>query len=302
MPEHVNTQAHYRISMKQKTVTAFCPGHISGYFMRIAGESPATTGSIGAGIVISEGVIVTVREADTTSVSVNRTDEAGNPVHHSPKSPPLEYILGKLGITISVTTECRLPIGAGFGLSAAALLATLTAANVSNNLGLTLHDIALLAHEAEVIHRTGLGDVAACQGGGRVVRNGPGIDAAITRTFDLPQPLFAVSFGPIPTPSVLGSSERMERVTAAFPPHPPKDAEDFFRISREFAEKSGLLTPEAGAVMRHCTHNNIPASMTMLGNGVFACGRKARDILSAYGDVFEFTVAKEGARVVGVRP
>jgi len=288
--------------MKQKTVTAFCPGHISGYFRCIAGESPAATGSIGAGIVISEGVTATVRAADSISVSVNRKDESGNLVHFSSASPPIEYTLGKLGITVSVTTECRLPVGAGFGLSAAALLASLTAANLSNDLGMSPHDITILAHEAEVIHRTGLGDVAACQGGGHVVRSGPGIDAAITRTFDLPEPLYAVSFGPISTPSVLGSQAQMERVTAAFPRRPPVNAEDFFRISRGFAEKSGLLTREAGAVIRHCTDNNIPASMTMLGNGVFAYGRKARDILSAYGDVYAFTVAREGARVVGVRP
>jgi pantoate kinase len=135
-----------------------------------------------------------------------------------------------------------------------------------------------------------------------VVRSGPGIDGAITRSFDLPEPLFAVSFGPISTPSVLGSQEQMDRVAAAFPPGPPEDAEDFFRISRRFAEKSGLLTREAGAVIQNCADNNVPASMTMLGNGVFAYGREARDILSASGEVYAFTVAKAGARIVGGRP
>jgi len=288
--------------MKQRTVTAFCPGHISGYFRRIEGDSIATTGSIGAGIVISEGVTATVAPAESTSVSVDRKDETGNLIHQSPKSPPLEYVLGKLGVTASVTTECRLPIGAGFGLSAAALLATLTAVNQSQSLDLSPHDIAALAHEAEVIHKTGLGDVAACQGGGRVVRSGPGIDAGITRSFDLPEPLYAVSFGPISTPSVLGSKEQMERVAAAFPPGLPKDAGDFFRISRLFAEKSGLLTKEAGAVISTCADNNIPASMTMLGNGVFAYGKNGRDILSASGDVYEFTVAREGTRIIKGRP
>jgi pantoate kinase len=229
-------------------------------------------------------------------------EESGNRVQYSRSSQPLEYILKKIGVTVSVTTECHLPIGAGFGLSAAALLATLTAVNQSNDLKMTPRDIAALAHEAEVVHRTGLGDVAACQGGGRVVRNGPGIDAAIARSFDLPEPLYAVSFGPISTPSVLGSQEQMDRVAAAFPPGPPEDAGDFFRISRLFAEKSGLLTREAGEVIRNCADNNIPASMTMLGNGVFAYGRKARDILSASGDVYAFTVAHGGARVVGARP
>ncbi len=288
--------------MKHKTVIAFCPGHISGYFRRIEGSSVAATGSIGAGIVISEGVTATITPADSTSVSVIRLKGSRERVAYSRSSPPLEYVLEKLGITVSVTTECHLPIGAGFGLSAAALLATLTAVNRCCTLEMTPHDIAALAHEAEVIHRTGLGDVAACQGGGRVVRGGPGIDAAITRTFDLPEPLYAVSFGPIPTPSVLGSREQMQRIAAAFPTDPPEDAEEFFSISLRFAEESGLLTREAGAMIRQCADNNIPASMTMLGNGVFACGQKARDILSAYGDVYMFMVAREGARIIGDRP
>jgi pantoate kinase len=230
-----------------------------------------------------------------------RKEGSGICVPYSKTSPLLEYVLEKLGVTVSVTTECRLPIGAGFGLSAAALLATITAVNQSNSLDMTSRDIAALAHEAEVVHRTGLGDVAACQGGGRVVRNGPGIDAAIIRSFDLPEQLYAVSFGPISTPSVLGSPEQMDRVTAAFPPSPPVDAEDFFRISREFAENSGLLTREAGAVIRQCAENHVPASMTMLGNGVFACGQKAGKILSASGDVYTFTVAREGARIIEAR-
>jgi pantoate kinase len=288
--------------MKQRMVIAFCPGHISGYFRRIEGESVAATGSIGAGIVISEGVTATVTPADSTSVSVIRMEGSGKCVQYSRTSPPLEYVLEKIGIPVSVRTECHLPIGAGFGLSAAALLATLTAVNRCLDLKLTPHDIAALAHEAEVVHRTGLGDVAACQGGGRVVRSGPGIDAAITRYFDLPEPLHAVSFGPISTPSVLGSREQMNRIAAAYPPNPPGDAGDFFKISHQFAETSGLLTSETGAVLRRCTENNVPASMTMLGNGVFAYGKKAREILSGSGTLYTFTVADEGARVIGSRP
>jgi pantoate kinase len=288
--------------MKQKTVTAFCPGHISGYFRRIEGESVAATGSIGAGIVISEGVTATVTPSKSLSVTVNRKPASGTPVLSSRSSPPLEYILEKLDVTVAVTTECRLPVGAGFGLSAAALLATLTAVNRISSLGMSPHDIAALAHEAEVVHRTGLGDVAACQAGGRVVRSGPGIDGAISRSFDLPELLYAVSFGPISTPSVLGSREQMDRVTAAFPPEPPEDAADFFRISRRFAETSGLLTKEAGVVIRKCAERGVPASMTMLGNGVFAYGNNAQDILSAAGEIYAFSVAREGARIVGERP
>lgn len=288
--------------MKSGMVAAFCPGHISGYFRRIEGDSLASTGSIGAGIVISEGVTATVMPADVTSISVLRRKGFEAPVQFSHVSPPLEYVLRKLGVTAAVTTECRLPIGAGFGLSAAALLSMLTAVSQSHHLALAPHDIAALAHEAEVVHRTGLGDVAACQGGGRVVRAGPGIDAAITRSFDLPGPLCAVSFGPIPTPSVLGSRDQMDRVAAAFPSLPPKDAREFFTFSCRFAEKSGLLTREADQVIKQCLRNDVPAGMTMLGNGVFAYGEGAKKILRDYGEVYEFSVAESGARVLGGRP
>ncbi|MDD1693912.1 MAG: GHMP kinase [Methanoregula sp.] len=288
--------------MKPGTVTAFCPGHISGYFKRINGTTRADTGSIGAGIVIDKGVTATVTKAGKTSILVNRVDANGKRSEYANESPLLSSVIDRLGVTASVVTECHLPIGAGFGLSAAALLATLTALNRLCDLCLAGHDIALLAHEAEVIHRTGLGDVAACQGGGWVVRKGPGIDATIHRRYDLTGPLYAVSFGPIHTPSVLGSQQQMERVSSAFPRRSPKNVDDLFCISQQFALHSGLATPEVRNVIRSCGAQHIPASMTMLGNGVFAYGRDARDLLGQFGEVYECTMARSGARITGEMP
>ena len=97
MPEQANTRntTHLLVPMKQRIITAFCPGHISGYFRRIEGVSVAATGSIGAGIVISEGVTATVSPAEATSVIVNRKDESGTLVQLCTTSPPLEYALKK---------------------------------------------------------------------------------------------------------------------------------------------------------------------------------------------------------------
>jgi pantoate kinase len=210
----------------------------------------------------------------------------------------LEYALRRLGVTARVTTTCRLPIGAGFGMSAAALLSTITAANQVFNLGMSAQDIASCAHESEVIHRTGLGDVAACQGGGFVIRNGPGIRADIRRIFPGTCSLSAISFGPISTPSVLGSAEKMALVSSAFPGGTPVSLNDLFQLSRGFAEKSGLITPEVRQALNACDRSGVPASMTMLGNGVFALGVAARNVLSRFGRVWEFTVAESGVRLV----
>jgi pantoate kinase len=289
------------MNMKPTKVTAFCPGHISGYFRRVGGKSIADTGSVGAGLVISEGVTATATRSDTASIQVICRASAGNILSTADDSPPLSSVMDRLGITAAVETECRLPIGAGFGLSAAALLATLTALDRLFALRLTPHDIAALAHEAEVTHRTGLGDVAACQGGGRVVRHGPGIDAQIDRTWDLAGPVYMVSFGPIHTPSVLGSQEQMDRVAAAFPAAMPKDPEDFFRLSHQFTLDSGLATPEVLEVLALCGKKRVPAAMTMLGNGIFASGGKAWSLLESFGEVYECTVARTGAGIIAER-
>jgi pantoate kinase len=284
--------------MKPNHIVAFCPGHISGYFKRIVGDNVATTGSIGAGIVISEGVTATVEPADRTSICIKRRSSPGASFDLSSGSPLLEHVMENLSVTASVITECNLPIGAGFGLSAAALLATLTALNHLFDRGMNAEEIAQCAHAAEVTHRTGLGDVAACQGGGRVIRSGPGIHGLIERRFDMPEPLCAVSFGPIHTPTVLGSSAQMERVSSAFPKTTPENVEDFFLLSRHFAEQSGLMTREVKKVIRCCDAAGVPSSMTMLGNGVFAFGRKARDVLLPFGHVYEFQVSTTGAHIM----
>lgn len=283
-------------------VTACCPGHISGYFKRVAGETPETTGSTGAGIVIEPGVTVTVSPSSRTMVHVLQRASRGRLRQFADCSPPIASALARVGVDAAVVTECSLPIGAGFGLSAAALLATLTAVNRLADLGMDAHEIALVAHETEVEHRTGLGDVSACQSGGRVVRCGAGIDGEIKRSFDIAGPVCAVSFGPIPTPSVLGSPFLMERVARAFPPRQPATAEQFFAACRSFTEKSGLVTPEVERVLRACAAEGVPAGMTMLGNGVFAYGSRAHAVLRPFGEVYRCEVARHGPRITGVFP
>jgi pantoate kinase len=131
-----------------------------------------------------------------------------------------------------------------------------------------------------------------------VIRQGPGIDARIERKFDLPEPLYSVSFGPIHTPTVLGSPSQMEKVSSAFPSTSPCDARDFFTKSKLFAEQSGLITDSVKNVFQICDKENVPAGMTMLGDGVFAYGKKAREVLLPFGEVYEFHVSPTGPRIV----
>jgi pantoate kinase len=269
--------------------------------MQVQGDSLQSTGSIGAGIVIDEGVRAEVTAAEVPEIEVRRIDHAGIVRERSSGSTPLAYVMERLGCPASMVTTCRLPIGAGFGLSAAALLAGLTALNALYDCGLNEREVALLAHEAEIVHRTGLGDVAACRGGGVACRTGPGIDAPIERTLEIGGPVAAISFGPLETSSVLSSDDIMRAVAAAYPGRCPEGIEDFFDLSRTFSRDSGLVTDEIDAVLMACEQEGVPASMTMLGRGVFAFGGEAQAVLAPFGEVYVMARAEQGVRLLEVR-
>ena len=283
-------------------VRAFCPGHISGYFKPVLTGDPATTGSLGAGVVIDQGVTVTVTRAQSPGVRILRKDLCGKIIESRESSAPVESLMERMGVASTIMTECNLPIGAGFGLSAAALMASALALNVLHDLGLSRQECAALAHETEVLHRTGLGDAAACQEGGWDCRTGAGIGGEIRRDYDSHLHLAAVTFSALPSPTILSSPESLERITQAFPGKCPETPEEFFRLSRQFAEASGLITPPVRRALSLCDTYSIPASMTMLGNGIFAMGEQAGEILSGLGEAFSLEVAGEGVRILEVVP
>jgi pantoate kinase len=279
---------------------AFCPGHLSGYFRPVYGPDPSSTGSLGAGIVIREGVTSHVWEETETTVRVEQRTSSGRLLAELRTSPPVKYLLDRMGVCARVETSCRLPIGAGFGLSAAALLSTAAAANACFELSLSPGACSGLAHEAEIVHRTGLGDVAASQEGGWDCRKGAGVGAPITRFSDPDdRPICAVAFGPMHSPRVLGSAEAMARVTAAFPGRCPEDPADFFQLSRGFAEKSGLITPRVRQALSACDQAGVPATMTMLGNGIFAYGEEAFPVLAPLGPTYRLHGDCAGVRLLG---
>ncbi len=145
-------------------VTAFCPGHISGYFRRVNGHNPATTGSIGAGIVISEGVTATVRSARESSVVVRVESRQGVSREVLRESPPLSSVprpfggLSSSGDDLPPSDRCRF-----WSFCSSAACHTYRYERLFS-LNLSIDDIAELAHETEVTFRTGLGDVSCMPG------------------------------------------------------------------------------------------------------------------------------------------
>ncbi|UUX92103.1 pantoate kinase [Methanoplanus endosymbiosus] len=276
-----------------KISKAFSPGHISGYFCPKTCTN-GDKGSIGGGIVITEGVTTTVSYSDKTAVEIIRRGDDNKILTKISGSPPIAYALRRMNVTARVQTECRLPLGSGFGLSAAALLSAVTAADDCFECGYSTEKREALAYEAEVYSSSGLGDVPAATGGGYICRKTPGLNGEIIRKFDADEEIAAVSLSPIPTEEIVKNTKILEDTRKAFPSGCPGGIEEFFRMSKKFAFESGLMTEDAEKIIRACEEESVPASMTMLGNGVFAYGNPAKKILSRFGSVYVMKISESG--------
>lgn len=282
-------------------VTAYCPGHITGFFLPCIHHLPLHTGSRGAGMCVDRGVTTTlIVEKGSGSAELFLNGERSD-------APVMRTALGLMGaeeFDIVVESSVELPISSGFGMSAAgALSATLALAQV---VGRTREEAFAAAHLAELTNGTGLGDVAALWRGGMTFRRTEGLPP-FGRIDRLAGRLSIVAgvVGPIVrTADVLADDERrlaIDRVGRecyrALVRNPTPST--FFRTSRDFTLQTGLAGPSVIEALE--TLEGLgEASMVMLGNSVFARGdlEAIEEALSPYGPTFRLSLDNEGPRVV----
>jgi len=253
--------------MTERAATAFVPGHVTGFFSVHRANSPAETGSRGAGVTLADGVTVTVEPAEERAVTLD-----GEPA----AVPAVESVLDALDATASVAAETDLPVGAGFGVSGGMALGTALAANAALGPSRTENELVRIAHEAEVEAGTGLGDVVAQARGGVPLRVDPGAPPH-GRLDGVPAAgrIEYRSLGELSTADVLaGSTARLStagvRALEALRGEPTMAR--FVERSRWFASEAGLLDDDVAAVVEDVVEAGGEASMAMLGRTVFALG------------------------------
>ncbi len=178
---------------------------------------------------------------------------------------------------VQVFHECPLPVGTGYGTSGAGAVSLSLAFNEAIGGPLSRLEALRVAHRAEVNCKTGLGTVTSVSNGGFNIRTTPGAPGVSeVRKIPLSKRLRVVSgsFGPIPTKRVLSNRGLRDRLNlcgrslvGTLLRHP--DATNFLRLSRRFAQCSGLLTPRLCQVLGSIEQEGILASMLMIGKGVF---------------------------------
>ncbi len=276
---------------------ASVPSHITGFFSATLRENPMKSGSVGCGMTLDLDATTTVEHADKTEIILN------GELSDAPVSRYVVDMLSKSPVKVKTTLD--MPLGFGFGASGAGALGCAYALDADFELGRTANQIASVAHVAEVIYRTGLGDVIAQNSGGLVLRlnaGAPGI-AKIDR---IPLPPTRIDFvvrRPMSTKEILSDPGIMKEINreglASLRELLKKPTlRNFMNLSRQFTIRTGLATDWVLEAMDAVEAVGGLASMIMLGDAVFAISNsETHEALKEFGDVGTTYVSQKGANL-----
>jgi len=245
----------------------FAPASITCFFAPVIGD-PLNSGSLGVGITLDKGVFVSASAGKNLRIFLNDREV---------DFPTVESVAVTLGFKGNIWIDAEVPIGCGFGVSGASALASAFAINNVLGLNKSFFELADLAHKAEVLNRTGLGDVVTQSFGGVVVRKSASSPSKCTvDRFLWNLNLDILVMGGISTAEVL-SDYSMDKITEIgknslkeFLKNPT--VENLFRQSKRFAVETGLIEIDSaiGDAIEAVESSGGLASMVMLGKAVFA--------------------------------
>lgn len=308
-----------------KTAKAFSPSGISSFFEICDStpngspiSDPEKAGARGGGFGIQKGTTtkVTVSSVETNCIRVfiNRKETPEAETTKLVAQMLLEQVDKAYDVTIMHKVD--VPIGAGFGSSAAGALTTALALSRALDLSLTYNQLGKLAHVAEVKCKTGLGTVGPLMLGGCVLTLEPGAPsiALLDRIpISADHVVVAGVFDLIPTKEVLSSPEKRRQVnkygrkTLECILSEPS-LENFLACCLSFAEEAGFMTPRLRGVVKLAKKAGaIGAAQNMVGEAIHALTtlENVENVVHAFKRVLpreKIIVARvdvQGARLVG---
>ena len=252
---------------------AFGPGHVTGLFLpSTSPRDPRARGSIGAGIVLEVGVSAEAVWRPGRRSRVRIVSDLPRRLEISEEVA--RRLVGPEPGELTVRLTHAMPVGQGFGSSAAGAIATGLA--VARATGRPRRLAIEVAHLADLFGGGGLGGVAAILGGGLEVRVRPGIPpfgAVVRRPF--PDSILAgVLGGPIATASILRSPAALARIGRAADRLGPlaqrPDADRFWDASEAFTDRAGLAPRRLADLLRGLRRRGARAAQAMFGRSFFA--------------------------------
>lgn len=175
-----------RADLPARSAAAFAPAGISNFFAISYDDSRSAIGATGGGYVLSKGVTTRARVLPNGDRSVATTVN-GDPNYNARTTRRAVSLLAKetgssFGL-LALEQEVDVPIGSGFGASAASAISAVFAVGEALGLKLSKEELAMFAHRAEIAEQTGLGTVSVtfdAVGAGAIVKPGVPGEAVFT--------------------------------------------------------------------------------------------------------------------------
>lgn len=264
------------------TCAFWAASHITAFF-KIADTAIDLLhkGSCGAGFNIKRGVI--------TELSFSSAPEHQLFIDNQKMAPEFatitNYIINELEKSTSssfsplhINYKFQVPIGAGYGTSASVALTTAFAINTLLDLGIPEIELWQMAHKAEIIQKTGLGDILGLYANSkfelRTKEGAPGIGSVSALNLDVSNyDLYTYSVGPLSKQNILTNPAKREIIIS-------KGAEVFAKIQKSLTldnfcslaldfTKSVELLPKHLFNIINALPSSIKASQIMLGESLY---------------------------------
>ncbi|HDO19366.1 MAG TPA: pantothenate kinase [Thermoplasmatales archaeon] len=289
--------------MSSESLTVFCPAHITCFFDPHSDRNLRKCGSRGAGFSVTLGATtkVTLSESKEQSIEVQIN---GKKVDAKTTIVAVKNLIKSYPLRVKIEIKQALPMSQGFGMSGAGALSA--SIGVAKLLGLSRMDAIESAHMAEVVCKTGLGDVIAQSFGGIEIRRSPGLPpwGMIEHLPGDYEVILCVLGKKMSTPSILSNPDMVRRIKisarhclTSLLDNP--SMENLLSLSYAFMNSTGLASEKIKMAVDVARNYGL-ASMCMLGNSIFAIGEsdELERMLSVFGKVYRCRIDKQGARIL----
>lgn len=228
------------------------PHNLTAFWKPVLTGDPLTTGSLGAGVVITPYATACFQRADEPL----RVFFNGREARHETLAKAVELLAGGREVKGRLFVEEPLPISAGYATSASIVVSSLLA--MSEFLGKTELEAFQAAHVAEVLASTGLGDVLSIFEGAevavRVKPGAPGVGEVVRVRVPPDTVIVSCALGSMPTREMLGKNfNLLEEVGGEIFGRflRQMDYYAFLELAREFSAKIGFLPAELSSLVDH---------------------------------------------------
>lgn len=267
---------------------AFCPAGISSFFEICDRTSEGTwiadpeyVGARGGGFALDKGVTTDVSLFDAKRNRVDVFINGSLCQEADTTKTVVTTLLDNTSRRYHVTVKHRIdvPIGAGFGTSAAGALSTALALSKTLFLNFTYNQLGRIAHVAEVQCRTGLGTVGPLMYGGcglTLKPGAPGIASLDQIPLSPNHKIIAGTFRPYPTKEMLLFQERrvvinewgqrtLKKILIA------PSLRNFMRACKDFAIGAGFVTERVQKLIQAVEDAGaVGVAQNMVGEAVHA--------------------------------